>query len=112
MATKATTGKTELEIMGVKVTVDTDATEKMANDFWFLDDFTSEEPQAQFRAFTRLLKAALGDAYRDVLKELQGDDERLAVEKVSDFANEVFKANESAKNSSSRQQFSGTTARK
>lgn len=110
--TKAASGKREINIMGIDVTVDSAAIDTMANDFWFLDDFTSEEPQAQFRAFTRLLRAALGDQYRSVLKELQGEDDVLPADRVSDFANEVFKAGESTKNSSSRQQSSETTARK
>lgn len=97
MTTKAA-GKSEMTIMGIKVSIDNGAIEAMSRDFWFLDDFTSEEPTAQFRAFTRLLKAALGTSYRDVLTELQGDDDALSVEKVSEFANEVFKSNGNLKN--------------
>lgn len=98
MTTKAASKKNDVEIMGIAVTVDTGAIESMSRDFWFLDDFTSDDSTAQFRAFTRLLKAALGDSYRSVLKELQGDDDVLGIEKVSEFANEVFKANDSLKN--------------
>ena len=98
MTTKAASSKSETTIMGVKVSIDANAIETMSKDFWFLDDFTSDDSSSQFRAFTRLLKAALGDSYRDVLKELQGDDAVLSVEKVSEFANEVFKANGSLKN--------------
>lgn len=98
MTTKAASSKNEIEIMGIKVSVDTGAIDSMARDFWFLDDFTSDEPTNQFRAFTRLLKAALGDSYRSVLKELQGEDDVLSIEKVSEFANQVFKANDSLKN--------------
>ena len=98
MTTRAAGSKNGTVIMGISVNVDAKAVESMANDFWFLDDFTSDEPTSQFRSFTRLLKAALGDSYKSVLKELQGDDEVLSIEKVSAFANEVFKANDSLKN--------------
>lgn len=98
MTTKTATSKSETTIMGIKVSVDSKAIESMSQDFWFLDDFTSAEPTSQFRAFTRLLKAALGESYQSVLKELQGDDDVLAIDKVSQFANEVFKANDSLKN--------------
>ena len=98
MTTKAASSKNETVVMGIKVTIDNKAIETMAKDFLFLDEFTSNDSMDQFRAFTRLLKAALGDQYRSVLKELQGDDEVLAVEKVAEFANGVFKANDSLKN--------------
>lgn len=85
-------------ISGIEVEIDGDAIKTLAKDFWFLDDFTSEEPTSQFRAFTRLLKAALGSGYHDALVKLQGDDEILSVEKVSTFANEVFRRGDNLKN--------------
>lgn len=81
-------------VMGITADIDTEA----ISDYIALTLLASDEPMEVIRGYDRVLRLMLGDQYKDVLDQLQGDSKYLPQQKVNDYFNAVSDAVKALKN--------------